>query len=158
LNFEYQNQIEESLVYELFKILYLRREFTIIDPKSFVKLINILGENYELHFDINFTKLIGLILDMKLSLISNERNIIQVSLTPEEFYSYLASANLLITETKLSKTLKQKLYKIGIIYKSIYEYQIRRKTHKFVQGDAKDLVEYFTEEANEFEKLKELIQ
>ena len=155
--FQHDNEVEDTLIYELHKFLYIRREFTIIDPKSFVQIISILADNYEIRFQTEFLKFIGLVLDMKLLLLANERNIVHVALKPDDFYDYIANANLLISESSLNKILKQKIYQIGMIYKAIYEYQIKRNNKRFTQGDAVNIKEYFFDEIKEFEELKKLL-
>lgn len=154
MKYEHNNRIEETMIYELYKLLHIRREFTIIDPKSFVSIISHLGEQYETEFYPDFSKLIDLICDMKLSFILSERNIIATALRPAEFYDLIANLNLIISESSISKVIKNKLFKIGKVYVQIYEFQVKRKAAKFVSEEGMSVQEYFEEEAAEFMELE----
>ena len=134
--------------------MHIRREFTIIDPKTYINIISYLAEHYEIEIFVDFQKIIGLILEMTLNFIKNERNIISSTISAEDFYLLIVNSNLLVSESEISKVLKEKILRIALIYKAIYLFQIKRKNEKFVKGQAEDILEFFYKEAEELEELK----
>lgn len=153
--FQDDNRVEGTLVYELFKMVFNRREFTIIDPKSFARILSVLGQHHDLVFEAELSKLVALLLDMQLAFIKSERNIIATALSAEDFYGVVADVNLLVAESGMGRTLKRKLLAIAEVHASIYEYQVKKRSTRFVEGAAANVAEYFATERAELKQLVE---
>lgn len=113
-----------------------------------------MAENHDSTFNAELSKLVTLLLDMELAFIDRERNVIATALSAEEFYGVVADANLLVAESGLSRTLKQKLLKVAQVYASVYEHQLKTQSGRFVEGAAASVAEYFGREKEELEKLQ----
>ena len=150
--FEHQQELDENMVFQLNRIIEVKKNLSVIDPINFIKILETLGENSDIDFPLTLNICFYQIILIFQNFLSQERSIIPKITSPEDFYIVFANSNILLHDSNLNRETKTKLGRIANEFKNIYFGELKRSNSKFSQGEGIHIKKYILEEISELEK------
>ena len=145
-------QLDKNHAYQLFQIIRERKNFSVVDPKSFAETIELLSEYTDIRFSSKLN--IGLfdMFQLFIDFLRFEEDILKESLFPSDFYSVIANINIIKDEGKVSGKNKEILMLIANKFKDVYLEENKNGAEEFKNEEGENIKGYILIEIENINK------